>query len=317
MKKFLTCTALAAFALTSCSSDENVPAGADKLIRLGADVITTKAPVNDLAALSAVGTQVGLYAVSTPWTSTALMQNVQTTGIDATSGDISWTGTYNYPTDGSNLTFYAYHPYAAEGTSGSNFVTASDGIAAPVLNFTIDGTQDVMYATPVTANKTTESVGKLTFAHVLTQLHFLAKKGSVAEGTTVKSITLKNTNSKCTMNIADGTLGTWTTPATLSALTNGTFEIPQTETAIGGTVPLMVQPGQSQMLIDVVTVKDGTEKTFENILIKPEGENKTFEAGVSYAITLTFNSEVSQTPVQIAAGVTPWQESGKGSGTVE
>lgn len=317
MKKILTLAAIAAVALASCSNDEIQQAENDGVIRLGAGMVSTKAPVNSLTDLSGVGDKVGIYAISAPWTATPLMQNVQTTAIDGTDGSISWSGVYNYPTDGSNLTFYGYYPYAAEGTSGNNYMVAPDGTTAPVLNFTTDGMQDVMYATPVTANKTTSPVGKLVFGHALTQLHFLAKKGTVAEGTTIKSITLKNANSRCTLNMADGTLGIWGTPTAMAALADADVAIPAAEEEITGAKPLMIQPGLSQVLVDVVTAKDDSEETYEDIIIKPEGEDGTFEAGISYAITLTFNSKSDRVPIAIAAGVTPWVESGKGSGTVE
>lgn len=317
MKKILTLAAVAAVALTSCSNDEIQQADNDGVIRLGAGMVSTKAPVNSLTDLSGVGGKVGIYAISTPWTATPLMQNVQTTAIDGTDGSISWVGVYNYPADGSNLTFYGYYPYAAEGTSGDNYMVAPDGTNAPILNFTTDGTQDVMYATPVTANKTTSSVGKLVFGHALTQLHFLAEKGTVAEGTTIKSITLKNAHSQCTLNMADGTLGTWSTPANMVALADANITIPAVAAEIMGAEPLMIQPDLSQVLIDVVTTKDAAEETYEDIIVKPEGEDGMFKAGISYAITLTFNSKSDRVPISIAAGVTPWVESGKGSGTVE
>ncbi len=309
---------MAAIALTSCSNDENPQIDSDAVIRLGAGVVTTKAPINDLAGLSAMGTNVGIYAVPSvgTWTATQLMQNVQTTAIDPTTGAISWEpGIYYYPTDGSSLNFYGYYPFAAEGTTGNNYVTASDGTNAPKLNFTIDGTQDIMYATSVTGNKST-APGKLTFNHALTQIHFLALKGTADAGTTIKSISVKKANSQSTMDITDGTLGTWATPSTFNALVNATVTIPQLPTEITGATPLMVQPGLSEMLIDVTTALNGTETTFNDIKIKPEGDVQ-FKAGTSYAITLTFNSKVSQTPIQISADVTPWLNSGKGNGTVQ
>lgn len=317
MNKILTLAAMAAVALTSCSNDEIRQVENDGVIRLGAGMVSTKAPVNSLADLSAVGDKVGIYAISTPWTAAPLMQNVQTTAIDGATGSISWTDVYNYPADGSNLTFYGYYPYVAEGTSGDNYMVAPDGTNAPVLNFTTDGMQDVMYATPLTANKTTSPVGKLVFGHTLTQLHFLAKKGTVAEGTKIKSITLKNLNSRCTLNMEDGTLGSWSTPVNMIALADADVAIPEAEEEITGATPLMIQPDLSQVLVDVVTVKEGTEETYDDIIIKPEGEKDMFNAGVSYAITLTFNSKSDRVPIDIAAGVTPWVESGKGSGTVE
>ena len=315
MKKLLTLAALAAVALTSCSNDEDLHAGDSAEIRLGAGMVSTKAPVNSLSDLSGVGGKVGIYAISTPWTSTPLMRNVQTVAIDPTSGAISWATVYNYPTDGSSLTFYGYYPYAAEATEGRNFVTASDGTAAPRLNFTIDGTQDLMYATPVTGSMS-QAPGTLQFNHALTQLHFQALLGTADAATQVKSIRIKDANSRGVMNIADGTLTGWQTPAALAVLENGTFTVPGTAAAIDGATPVMVQPGLSEMLIDVETTLNGSATMFKNIRIKPEGD-LTFREGISYAITLTFNEAVAQQPIEIKADVTPWVTSGRGNGTVQ
>ena len=89
MNKILTLAAMAAVALTSCSNDEIRQVENDGVIRLGAGMVSTKAPVNSLADLSAVGDKVGIYAISTPWTAAPLMQNVQTTAIDGATGSIS------------------------------------------------------------------------------------------------------------------------------------------------------------------------------------------------------------------------------------
>ena len=69
----------------------------------------TRASVNDLAGLAAVGDKVGVYGVVTTrtdalyapltseWNGTPLMDNVRTTGIDAATGMLFWNGDYTYP----------------------------------------------------------------------------------------------------------------------------------------------------------------------------------------------------------------------------
>lgn len=100
------CTGLlACLLLCTCAGQE--PLAPDGLIRLGTraggyEGSATRASVNDLAGLAAVGDKVGVYGVVTTrtdalyapltseWNGTPLMDNVRTTGIDAATGMLFW-----------------------------------------------------------------------------------------------------------------------------------------------------------------------------------------------------------------------------------
>lgn len=118
----------------------------------------TRASVNDLAGLVAVGDRVGVYGVVTDrtdasyaaltaeWDAAPLMNNVRTTKIDATSGMLFWDGDYSYPPEeNKRVKFCVYHPYAPVGTGGDNYVEAVAG-HSPVLHFKLTGAEDVMWA---------------------------------------------------------------------------------------------------------------------------------------------------------------------------
>ena len=126
-----------AVCLLLCACAERESLLPDGLIRLGtrADKSTdvrTRASVNDLAGLVAVGDRVGVYGVVTDpadasyaaltaeWDTAPLMNNVRTTKIDATSGMLFWDGDYSYPPEeNKRVKFCVYHPYAPVGTGGA------------------------------------------------------------------------------------------------------------------------------------------------------------------------------------------------------
>lgn len=325
----LLCCAL--FLCNSCSNSEEV-SDTSAIIRLGAAAQSqSRAAVNDLAGLSAVGGNVGIYGMVTSsssgttlpgefWGNTPLMANIRTTSIDASTGAIGWSGTYTYPVEeNSYVRFCAYHPYAPVGLSGSNYLLAPAANRPPELYFTLTGSEDVMYASPVTGSKSV-SPGTLVFNHVLTQIRFsiVDETGNFA-GETLNSITFNNVNTTSSMNLENGVLGSWGTPSTLiSAGINtpiaitGTVSSPQQV----GTV-VMLQPGQSSFSLKVVTSKG----TFSTVTILPTSTidggatvENTFAAGRSYLVTLFFRG---LTELAVNAAVTPWVMAGTGEGSVE
>lgn len=181
------CTGLlACLLLCTCAGQE--PLSPDGLIRLGTQAggyegSATRASVNDLAGLAAVGDKVGVYGVVTArtdalyapltseWNGTPLMDNVRTTGIDAATGMLFWNGDYTYPLEENRrVKFCVYHPYAPVGTGGDNYVEAVAG-QSPMLHFRLTGTEDVMWVRPVTGSRR-EAPSALLFEHKLTQLRF-------------------------------------------------------------------------------------------------------------------------------------------------
>jgi hypothetical protein len=302
-------------------------------IRLGAgtQAVQSRAAVNDLAGLSAAGSNVGIYGMVTAsssgtalpgetWGNTPLMDNVRTTSIDATTGAIGWSDTYTYPVEESSyVRFCAYHPYAAAGLSGSNYVVAPAADRAPELYFTLTGSEDVMYATPVTGGKST-TPGTLVFNHALTQIRFrVVDETGNFSGETLSAITFNGVNTTSSMNLESGAPGSWGTPSNAisagvgtSVTITGTTEAPQ---SVGS--PVMLQPGQSSFSLKVITSKG----TFGAVTIRPTSSTdggttteSSFAAGRSYLITLIFRS---LTQLAVTAAVTPWVMDGTGQGIIQ
>lgn len=213
-----------AVCLLLCACAERESLLPDGLIRLGtrADKSTdvrTRASVNDLAGLVAVGDRVGVYGVVTDradasyaaltaeWDAAPLMNNVRTTKIDATSGMLFWDGDYSYPPEeNKRVKFCVYHPYAPVGTGGDNYVEAVAG-HSPVLHFKLTGAEDVMWAHPVTGSRR-QVPSALIFEHKLTQLRFrlIDDEGEFA-GVKVTGLLLTGVSTAATLDLETGEPG--------------------------------------------------------------------------------------------------------------
>lgn len=320
--------------LLLCGCTEQQAWDADGLIRLGAKPdIYTRASVNDLAGLSAVGNKVGVYGVVTQredaassllteeWGTAPLMNNVRTSAIDAATGALSWEGAYAYPLEEGRLVkFCVYHPHAevaagdgeATGIVGGNYVEVPEK-SSPVLHFNLTGAEDVMWVKPVVGSRTTPPAA-LVFDHLLTQLRFRLTddEGNFAD-TKITGLLFNAVNTVSTLNLEDGKLGEWSTPSDAVAFPlpapvniTGKSDAPQN---LQGEV--MLQPGLPEFRM---TVKTDNKGDFPNAVIRPTGGETVFAAGHSYMITLKFRE---RTPIALSAIVTPWVMDGTGEGTVD
>ncbi|MCM1249811.1 MAG: fimbrillin family protein [Alistipes sp.] len=303
----------------SCSRQDLELRSSDaSVIRLGVAKIGTRTVVNDLDDLAKEGGNVGIYGVevatATPtpgdgWGNTLSMDNVRTTGIDAANGAISWTGVYYYPLDHSHFVkFCAYYPYADQ-SNGFSVVAPAAG-KAPVLNLKLDGTQDVMFAAPVTGNRTTAPAA-LRFEHALTQLHFkIEDVNKDLKDYEIRNIVFQEANTVSTMNIETGELGEWSDPIEV--------EVPGIKgegiifdggdshsMAVGE--PVMLQPGLESFKLRVET----SGGTYSDVVIKPTAAiPAVFEAGRSYEITLLVDEQVE---ILVSVAVKDWIFGGTGS----
>lgn len=304
-----------------CSTKEDLDSRA--LIRLGVRN-ATRASIDNVGDLAQhAGDKVGIVGMETTsqvppagvWDGVLLMKNVRTTSIDA-DGTMHWAGAYYYPMDVTHFVkFCAYHPYAAEGASGDNYLQIPSDNTAPVLNFTLTGQEDVMYASPVVGNYSV-APDKLSFRHALTQLTFeLDDPDGNFSGVTLNGITIQEANTTCSMNIETGALGEWGNPKSLDLpnIANIPIDAVDAKQTIAGEA--MLQPGLPSFSITVKT----SAGDFSDVTVTPsqnsDGTPATaFAAEQSYRITLRF---AKKSPIAMTATVTEWQFGGTGSGLVE
>lgn len=319
--------------LLLCACAEREPLSSDRLIKLGARPAlptgrSTRASVNDLAGLAAVGDQVGVYGVvsgradalhatlTTEWETTPLMNNVRTTKIDATTGMLFWEGEYTYPIEeDKKVKFCVYHPYApvaSGGANSDNYVESVPG-KSPVLHFKLTGAEDLMWVRPVVgSHRHPPSV--LLFEHKLTQLRFrLIDEEGEFTGVQIASLHFEGVNTASSLNLETGELGGWSAPSDAVAFPlkspvtiTGTVETPQ---VLAGEV--MLQPEQPLFRL---TLKTDSRGDYPGIEIRPSGGETTFTAGRSYLVTLRF---LGRTAIAASAQVVPWVMDGYGEGVVD
>lgn len=319
-----TVLAVCAAVMTSCFTKEDLDTRG--VIRLGVSAPSapaSRAAVNSVADLSQYGgDKVGIFGLeidrSTPvfgvWSGNLTMENVRTSAVDA-DGKLHWSGTYYYPLgEDRYVEFFAYHPYAEIGTEGSNYVALSGSDAAPALHFTLDGSQDVLYAGPVIGNVSTDP-GKLRFRHALTRLTFALSDpyGSYA-GATLNGITFQQVNTCGSMNIENGALGEWSAKQDLAVpMTPAAISASSQIQAVDG--EMMLEPGLTEFFITVHT----SEGDIPNVRIKPDTNSDgsaaaTFAAEQSYRITLKFDKK---SEIESSATVEDWKFGGYGHGVVQ
>lgn len=298
------CLGLAALLASCTQHDELVDSG---LIRLGVKAGAYSRASATSQGLAAIGDKIGIYGVvtkqnsaidllSNEWTLNPLMNNVRTTSVDETTGAITWTNAYSYPQEaGRYVKFCAYHPYALAANSASgNYVEMKSG-QAPLLHFTLTGSEDVMCAAPVIGSRD-ETPKPLVFDHKLTQLRFkLLDTEGILQNAKVTKVVLNDVNTSSTMNIETGELGEWGTPATLNVQTQaiGVKNGVDLEKAV------MLQPGQPTFAM-TITADNGT--VYPEVKIKPDND-PAFLAGKSYLVTLTFRNKKG---ISVKAIVQPW-----------
>ncbi|MDE6570560.1 MAG: fimbrillin family protein [Alistipes sp.] len=313
-----------AWVMTSCFTKEELDSRG--VIRLGVSApakLSSRAAINSVNDLSQYsGDKVGIFGLeidrSTPvlgaWSGNLVMSDVKTSAVDA-DGKLHWNGTYYYPLEDTRyVEFFAYHPHAEIGTEGDNYVEMSGSDDAPTLFFTLDGSQDVMYTTPVVGNVST-APGKLKFKHALTRLTFALDDsfGSFVGGK-LNGITFQQVNTKGSMNIENGVLGAWSDKQDLKMVLSPVDidAVSQVQKVEGD---MMLQPGLSEFFITVHT----SYGDISNVRITPKTDADgspadVFAAAQSYRITLKFDKKQD---IESSATVEDWQFGGYGVGVVE
>lgn len=282
----------AAFAMTSCSKEPGTGRGDGEqtAIVLGSSVLgveTRGAGVinDDYTTFSAgiVG-YTGTATVAAP----SFTQDpiVFTSGVSTTV-----TGKF-YPVDGSAVNFVGYAPSGGTLSAGS-------------VSFTIDGTDDVMYAGVASGTKVQAIAGthpNLVFEHMLTQLQFqvvaedVAGVPAVAAWGDVTKIEVLSQPNTIALALASGT-ATASGTAVFTGF-SGTQALTTTLTGVGnGTMIFPVNAATLSLKVYTVNCPEGQQVDLLS---------KTFVAGSAYKVNLTFKA----TAIVLTATVTPWADGG-------
>ena len=222
-------------------------------------------------------------------------------------GKLSFQNVQYYPADAEKLYFYAYSPVS---TSGFSAGTAS---ATPTVAWTIDGQQDIMYASVVSgigkvSAGTTQPQPEFSFNHLLKQVRFKLVKGEgFGDGIYASSVKITNCRTQASLNLITGAL-TFTGDANQPIGFSGNYAIQKSGVEIGS---LLCQAGETGLDIEIVaagvTYKTSVTLTSSNTDITAGG------AGVSHLVTLTFIG----TQIVPSATITDWVDAGETSDTIQ
>ncbi len=285
--------------LAGCSKEErgNNDNGALVPIELGAGVnVISRAVISTGSEVKAgiagwVAASAPTYAETPGWGGSDDLE-VITTKANETAQSVSWTTQRYYAPDGKTTYMKAWSPAGTFSTDNT-------------VSFTnTDGSVDVLLAPVVSGSKTAKVSTPLAFEHMTSQIKFLVKKGTgLAEGTTIKSITIKDAELPTGFDLtkaidAEGAV----TYAEAKDLTvpniDGTKEI--TNTTAGDPVgdAVMIKPIVSKTFtVDIAT----NNASYANKTVTVTTDQVL--AGYAYEITLTFG----QAGVELTATVAEWK----------
>lgn len=286
--------ALGAVAMVSCTQgEEDLVNDRPVEIRLNANIASSvrpKAVINPGEAVAAV--QFARVDGNAPdWTT---ISAIQLTGDVAASGTIAFSALQHYPSNGEAANLLAFYP-------------AAKSVAAGVAAMEISGDEDVMYAAPVSGNKTTPIVDDVQLKHLLTQFTFVVKREAASTPADITDVTIAVSDANTTFNLAltDGTLSNWGTPiSTITPVTAGVAGV----TASAASTGIMLQPDMTSIAL-VVSANGYPSQT---VTVAGTDGGK-FAVGKSYEIALTFKG----TAIESTATIEEWLPGTDGSEDIQ
>lgn len=188
MKKILFVAAIAALGMSACSQDEELGRRPEEnAVEFGVyNGQPVRAAVQDLEKLKETGFSVFAFNHADDWATegtTAKPNFMYDQAVTYDNGSNAWT--YSpvkyWPTNGSNLTFFAYAP--TKKATDDNITALSANTGAPTLTFTpnadVSKQVDLLHAVAADQAIGAEASKKVTipFKHALAQIKFAAKLG--------------------------------------------------------------------------------------------------------------------------------------------
>ena len=283
--------------LAGCSQEEignnEIQNGARVPIELGAGVNTlTRTVITNGQVISGVGIAGWEVAAqgTVDYTIAATWNTTISTTANETPQAVTWTEQRYYQPGGTPKTYMkAWYP---GGTLTDNKVTFEN----------TDGSVDVLLASAIEGCGNDQSAKNLAFKHMTSQIKFSVKKGTgLAEGTTIKSITIKNAQLPNGFDLAksieDEGAVAYAEAADLKVACSDT-EITNAGAGVSVGSPVMIKPiASNTFTVDIVTNKT----SYENKTVTVTTD--AVQAGYAYDITLTFG----QAGIELTATVDEWK----------
>lgn len=311
-KLFVTMAA-ATMILAGCSNDENEPVDNwNGEIRLSSGV-TTQTRANTQATQIQSGEFVYVWADKAPATPDHIKAWTLTAG---SSNDFTGNPQY-YPTDGSNLDFYALHGNFAPGAFMENtteFPTTAivHSVEADQSNTDMKNyaKSDLLYAVKKDVARSS-SVVQLPFYHMLSKVEVALKSGDGNPNLTGATVTIVGTQLKADFTLdKDVTMTEQSARAAMIAITEGDNDAApitvrtvttnnfDTNTEYGEAVVLPKQTINAKTAFIQVKLSNNAVFTYKI----PDGEPLTLESGKKYTYKITVN----QSGLTVTSEIKDW-----------
>lgn len=299
-------TIFAVALLVSCSSHDEDMTDTGR-IALSASVakneLKTTGPIN---AGFTTDFSIGVYAYNGEWkagSSANIINNNNATVKGAAGHEIVFGAgsPYYYPTDNSQVNFYAFSPQGTE-------VTEAGLGVSPVVNLAITGQEDVMWSSSTGSMQSVKPV--LAFSHKLTQIQFTFKADATyVTDNKVVSLTVKGQPTTVAMTVGDGGCvfsGSQNMQALATA--NQTAGIAISTLGTDALSPVMTRAAGAYTFDFVVKQGNGSANvTYTDVPLV-----LTLNAGSAHMVTFTFSAK----GITASATVANWLTGTSGSVTV-
>lgn len=299
MKKNMIFAAIAALALTACSNDDEIKVGGDNAILLTSslDVAETRAGTDIQTSAFDAGETVDVYITENEPGTNETHYNQPILATTKTGGALDLQdGPYYYPTSGNGVNIYALYPATA--ATGGLFTIAEDQSADDNYK-----ASDLMYGKPAT-NPVSPSANAvdIQFSHLLSKVTINLIAG--ANVTSLDGAKVELLGVKPSTTLTAGINGHSITAASGDA--TPITVMTATETVTSGSAIIVPQTLPETFL--QVTIGDAV------MTGKLSTGAPTLVAGNAYTYDITVNMRGGA--LEIEGSITPWNDGGTNSGTV-
>jgi len=207
-------------------------------------------------------------------------------------GNFTHTPMY-YPTEGSTFEFSAYHPYTSSGLSDGKIkftVKENQSVKTDYFN------SDLLHATKTDIVRTLNAV-PLTFAHKLSKVTFIIKKGEGFDISELSKIEILNVSPSVDMDIITGSLSNVSetkTDITAYGVQSGTEGVLSISGSAAIIVPQTIASGSKLLRISFGEITYSYTTT----------ENIEFENGKSYE----FQIEIGAEAINVTSTISEWED---------
>lgn len=330
MKKILFWAAISAFAFSSCAKNETVEAPKGKQMSFYSYVGKAKpvAKGTPVGTSFANGATMGIVAFEDIMKFDVPYVTIDNVKLTVTGGTPQPDSPIYWPTEG-KLNFFAYAPYEDANLVYNDAVNAT---TAPTVTYTVPAVAnqvDVLVATPLKDQTSTNGQLALAFKHALAQVKFSAMTDQdYAQGAnpitfTVKSVTVKQVISKGTLSLNAENAPAWALDAAkadypiglATTLTVGNTQAPLN--AADGVLMLLPQTHADDAVIELIYTEtvggivsaDITKSVKINTVTLSGTADKDWKANqvIHYVFTL------AKTGITFSGAITGWDAENTGS----